>query len=129
MATQTVTKTKVMNMFLQHGTLTVNAAGIGQILDFGPIPSGMRVVRLDIAHGALGTDVTLKAGITSNDDVFLGATAAATAAVLTADTLAEGSYTKIGEDERLILTTGGATTASSNITVNAYAWLVPDYEA
>ena len=100
----------------QVDTYTINAKAAGTVINVAKLPKGATFLRGLIVTDGLGSGVTLKLGDSGDDDRYLTATSAASAGALEANAIAGIGYT-VSADTTLFLTTGGATTASSNKTI------------
>lgn len=101
---------------VQVDTYTINGAASGTVINVAKLPKGATFLRGLIVTDGLGSGVTLKLGDSGDDDRYLAATSAASAGTIEANALAGIGYS-VSDDTTLFLTTGGATTASSNKTI------------
>lgn len=105
------------NLSVSRWTKTTAAHASGDVLYALRLPKGAVLLRGEIVHGALGTNVTLSAGslgLTTGTAAAAGYLAAAASAVAGIKSLfatrALGRLTVLAEDVVLTLTVGGATT-------------------
>lgn len=95
--------------------ITANAAN-GDIVYAARLKKGARILFGRLFREALGASVTLKVGITTDDDLFLASfDASAAGASELAATYALGAGQALTEDTWLIITIGGATPATDKV--------------
>ena len=101
------------NVRVQYDTYTLNATASGTIINVAKLPKGAMFIKGLIVNEALGSSVTLTYGDSGDADRYLAAASAASAGTI--DCVAKaGVGHSMTADTVLYLTTGGATTASSD---------------
>ena len=101
---------------VQVDEYTINAKASGTIINVAKLPKGATFLTALIVHDGLGSGVTLAYGDSGDADRYLAAASAASAGSIECRALT-GAGHSVTADTILYLTTGGATTASSDKTI------------
>lgn len=99
-------------------TVSVNGIEAASTITIAKLPIGAKVVDVRVWHGALGSGVTLSAGISGAATKFIPATSAAAAGQMSMGehgTDLTGPLYECTAETSVILTTAGATSAGSAI--------------
>lgn len=110
-------------------SISVNAIEKASTITIAKLPIGAKVVDVRVWHGALGSGVTLQAGISGATAKFIPATSAAAAgqfSMAEVGTDLTGPLYECTAETSVILTTGGATTAASAIGIVTQVLYVVD---
>lgn len=105
---------------VSYGTYTCSATASGTVIEMCHLPKGARVIGAALAHGALGTGVTLNVGVESNTALLQAAGAAASAGTSFLVPAAGTGMTQVTADdgEDVVVTIGGAAaTGTIDLTV------------
>ena len=101
---------------VQVDSYTINAKASGTVINVAKLPKGATFLRGLIVTDGLGSGVTVKLGDSGDDDRYMAATSVASAGAVEANAIAGVGYS-LSSDTTLFLTTGGATTVSSDKTI------------
>lgn len=110
-------------------SISVNAIEAASTITIAKLPIGAKVVDVRVWHGALGSGVTLAAGISGAATKFIPATSAAAAgqfSMAEVGTDLTGPLYECTAETSIILTTAGATTAASAISIITQVLYVVD---
>ena len=104
---------------VQVENYTINAKASGSIINVAKLPKGAVFLTALVVTDGLGSGVTLTLGDSGDADRYLAATSAASAGAIECQAIAGIGY-QMTDDTTIYLTTGGATTASSNKSIKMF---------
>ena len=104
---------------VQADSYTINAKASGTVINIAKLPKGAVFVGGLVVTDGLGSGVTIACGDSGDADRYLAAASVASAGAVEMQAIA-GIGHQMTDDTIITLTTGGATTASSDKTIKTF---------